>query len=84
MRQLLTIRIDPDVLEAARDRAVDENRTLTNYIETVLRLDLGLMVMGAPRRLATVVQTPAAAVANASLARTTRGRAAKRARPRPR
>ena len=52
MRQLLTIRIDPDVLDAARGRAVDENRTLTNYIETVLRLDLGLMVMGAPRRLA--------------------------------
>lgn len=43
MRQLMTIRIDPDVLSAARGRATDENRTLTNYIETVLRRDLGLM-----------------------------------------
>lgn len=84
MRQLLTIRIDPDVLEAARDRAVDENRTLTNYIETVLRLDLGLMVMGAPRRLATVMQPAPAVAANASLARTARPRPAKRARPRAR
>jgi hypothetical protein len=75
MRQLLTIRIDPDVLEAARGRAVDENRTLTNYIETVLRLDLGLMVMGAPRRLATLAEP---VVPNVSLARTMRPRPAPR------
>ena len=50
IRQLMTIRIDPDVLDAARDRATDENRTLTNYIETVLRRDLGLMGMVGARR----------------------------------
>ena len=49
-RQLMTIRIDPAVLEAARGRATDENRTLTNYIETVLRKDLGLMGTTPPRR----------------------------------
>lgn len=84
MRQLLTIRIDPDVLDAARDRAVDENRTLTNYIETVLRLDLGLMVMGAPRRLATVVPAPAGTAPNVSLARTSRATTRRRTRPRVR
>ncbi len=81
MRQLLTIRIDPDVLDAARGRAVDENRTLTNYIETVLRLDLGLMVMGTPRRL-TVAAEPA--LPNASLARTIRPRPVRRTRAKSR
>lgn len=52
MRQLMTIRIDPDVLNAARGRATDENRTLTNYIETVLRKDLGLMGIATATRRA--------------------------------
>ncbi len=40
MRKPMTIRIDTDVLEAAKTRARRENRTVTNYIETVLRRDL--------------------------------------------
>lgn len=42
MRQSMTIRLDPVVLKAARGRARRQNRTLTNYIETVLRRDLQL------------------------------------------
>ena len=42
MRQSMTIRLDPTVLKAARNRARRQNRTLTNYIETVLRQDLDL------------------------------------------
>ena len=42
MRQSMTIRLDPAVLKAARTRARRQNRTLTNYIETVLRRDLDL------------------------------------------
>ncbi len=38
----MTIRMDPDVLEAAKRRARSENRTLTNYVETVLRRELRL------------------------------------------
>jgi len=40
MRKPMTIRIDTNVLEAAKNRARQENRTVTNYIETVLRRDL--------------------------------------------
>lgn len=40
MRQSVTMRLDPDVLKAARSRAADDNRTLTNYIETLMRRDL--------------------------------------------
>ncbi len=40
MRKPMTIRIDTNVLEAAKTRAQQENRTVTNYIETVLRRDL--------------------------------------------
>ena len=42
MRKSMTIRMDPDLLEAAKRRARGENRTVTNYIETVLRKDLRL------------------------------------------
>jgi hypothetical protein len=60
MRQLMTIRIDPDVLEAARGRAFAENRTLTNYIETVLRKDLGLMgLVSAPRHIRAAARSAA-------------------------
>jgi hypothetical protein len=34
------MRIDPDVLKVARIKATGDNRTLTNYIETLLRRDL--------------------------------------------
>ena len=42
MRKPMTIRLDPTVLDEARKRAETENRTLTNYIETLLRRDLRL------------------------------------------
>ena len=37
MKTPITVRIEADLLEAVRDRARQENRTLTNFIETVLR-----------------------------------------------
>jgi hypothetical protein len=40
MRQPVTVRLDPAVLKAARDKAGSDNRTLTNYIETLMRNDL--------------------------------------------
>jgi hypothetical protein len=40
MRQPVTVRLDPAVLDAARDKAGSDNRTLTNYIETLMRKDL--------------------------------------------
>ncbi len=40
MRQSVTMRLDPDVLKAARIKATGDNRTLTNYIETLVRRDL--------------------------------------------
>ena len=43
MRKPMTIRLDPGVLEQARKHAAAENRTLTNYIETLLRRDLRLV-----------------------------------------
>lgn len=42
MRKPMTIRIDTDLLKAAKAQARKENRTVTNYIETVLRRDLSL------------------------------------------
>ena len=36
-RKPLTMRFDPDLLVAARRCAAQENRTLTNFIETVVR-----------------------------------------------
>ena len=37
MRKSITMRFDPDLLAKARLEAVRENRTLTNFIETVVR-----------------------------------------------
>jgi hypothetical protein len=37
MKQAITIRIDPDLLATARVRAREENRTLTNFLETALK-----------------------------------------------
>ena len=36
----MTIRLDPEVLKIAKVRAAAEKRTLTNYIETLIRKDL--------------------------------------------
>ena len=40
MRRSVTMRMDPEVLQAAKRKAVRDNRTLTNYIETLVRRDL--------------------------------------------
>ena len=37
MKKLVTFRFDPDLLEKVRRTAEAENRTLTNYVETVLK-----------------------------------------------
>jgi hypothetical protein len=37
MRKTITMRLDPDLLAKARLQAARENRTLTNFIETVVR-----------------------------------------------
>lgn len=37
MKQPITIRLDPELLAAARIRAKQENRTLTNFLETALK-----------------------------------------------
>ena len=37
MRKSITMRFDPDLLARARLEAARENRTLTNFIETVVR-----------------------------------------------
>jgi hypothetical protein len=36
-KQAITIRIDPELLANARLRAKEENRTLTNFLETALK-----------------------------------------------
>jgi hypothetical protein len=41
MRKPITMRFDPDLLAQARLRAARENRTLTNFIETVVRERVG-------------------------------------------
>jgi hypothetical protein len=42
MRRSVTMRFDEDVLDAARGKAMNDNRTLTNYVETLVRKDLHL------------------------------------------
>ena len=37
MKQPVTLRLDPGLLAAARHCAEQENRTLTNFVETVLK-----------------------------------------------
>lgn len=43
MKQPIALRIEVDLLEAVRRCAAEENRTLTNFIETVLRSRVGLL-----------------------------------------
>lgn len=40
MRQSMTIRLDEHVLAVAKIHASNENRTLTNYIETLIKTDI--------------------------------------------
>jgi len=37
MKQPITIRLDPELLATARMKAKEENRTLTNFLETALK-----------------------------------------------
>lgn len=66
MRQPVTVRLDPAVLDAARGRAKSDNRTLTNYIETLMRRDLQMggaepvieVIASADIRTSTAVPVP--------------------------
>lgn len=40
MRETVTLRLDPQVIKAAKRKAQADNRTLTNYIETLMIRDL--------------------------------------------
>ncbi|MEB0139068.1 MULTISPECIES: hypothetical protein [unclassified Undibacterium] len=40
MRQSMTIRLDKEILEGARVFAAKDKRTLTNYIEALIRKDI--------------------------------------------
>ncbi|QPF83803.1 hypothetical protein IC762_29605 [Bradyrhizobium genosp. L] len=42
MKQAITVRIDPELLAVARAHAKQENRTLTNFLETALKERIGL------------------------------------------
>jgi hypothetical protein len=49
MKQAITIRVDPKLLTRARECAQQENRSLTNYIETALKELIGnLPAVGTP------------------------------------
>jgi hypothetical protein len=41
MKQAITVRIDPELLADARACAKEENRTLTNFLETALKERVG-------------------------------------------
>jgi L,D-peptidoglycan transpeptidase YkuD (ErfK/YbiS/YcfS/YnhG family) len=41
MKQAITVRIDPELLAMARVCAKQENRTLTNFLETALKQRVG-------------------------------------------
>ncbi len=43
MRETVTLRLNPDVIKAAKRKAQADNRTLTNYIETLMLKDLQIM-----------------------------------------
>jgi predicted HicB family RNase H-like nuclease len=40
MKKTVTFRFDPTLLERARAKAREDNRTLTNFIETVLKKEV--------------------------------------------
>lgn len=43
MRQSVTLRLDSDLLKAARAKAASENLSLSAYVEQLLRRDLQMM-----------------------------------------
>jgi hypothetical protein len=48
MKKPITVRVDVGLLAEARRCAMQENRTLTNFIETVLRHRIDEMTPGGP------------------------------------
>lgn len=48
MKTPITVRVESGLLDAARRCAAVENRTLTNFIETVLRRRIAEMAAGRP------------------------------------
>lgn len=40
MKKPVTFRIDQELLETARKKAQSENRTLTNFVETLLKMQV--------------------------------------------
>ena len=50
MKTAITVRLDPGLLDAVRQQARQENRTLTNLIETVLRDRMAATVAAQPAR----------------------------------
>ena len=53
-KSAITIRVEAELLAAARDRAAVENRTLTNYIETLLKQALAPRSIAPPSSEATL------------------------------
>ena len=55
MKTPLALRLDPEVLAAARECARRDNRTLTNFVETALRQRIAEMALapGARGRVGT-------------------------------
>jgi len=51
MKTAITVRLDPELLEAVRVGAERENRTLTNFIETSLKERLRFGEGGEEKRL---------------------------------
>lgn len=49
MRQAVTFRLDPVLLAAARECAVAENRSLTNFVETLFKRHIAAKPAPAPR-----------------------------------
>ena len=47
MKHPITLRIDPDLLAQAKRTAASENRTLTNFIETLMKQRLNGMPVAA-------------------------------------
>lgn len=63
MKRPLALRIEPELLEAVRRCAAEENRSLTNFVETTLKARVGGGQRGWPIRTADGARAPGAAAA---------------------
>jgi hypothetical protein len=54
----ITLRIEPELLAAVRHQANAENRTLTNFIETVLKERLGALSQPERRSVSDIDPSP--------------------------